>query len=206
MNVLPYDKAPENSHQNSRIRYAAYRYRISIIQAFLVRQKFGGIRKFESSVNNFHPDINTKQTSISKFISRSRAPHALIMFPLVNFKLFFNESHPCGSRERKRTFWYPTVNIYMKWWPIARGEMAIESRRGLLYHAEIQRLYASSKWGRSRAFSHPHEQKINIKSTHALSKMAKKINSAKINKNIENVGEYSEMIKDTKMEHSMFQK
>ena len=28
--------------------------------------------------------------------------------------------------------------------------------------------------------------------------MAKKINSAKINKNIENVGEYSEMIKDTK--------
>ena len=36
--------------------------------------------------------------------------------------------------------------------------------------------------------------------------MAKKINSAKINKNIENVGEYSEMIKDTKMEHSMSQK
>lgn len=28
--------------------------------------------------------------------------------------------------------------------------------------------------------------------------MAKKINSAKINKNIENVGEYSEMIKDKK--------
>ena len=28
--------------------------------------------------------------------------------------------------------------------------------------------------------------------------MAKKINSAKINKNIENVGEYSEMIKDEK--------
>ena len=51
---------------------------------------------------------------------------------------------------------------------------------------------------------HPHEQKINIKSTHALSKMAKKINSAKINKNIENVGEYSEMIKDTRIEHRMF--
>ena len=51
---------------------------------------------------------------------------------------------------------------------------------------------------------HPHEQKINIKSTHALSKMAKKINSAKINKNIENVGEYCEMIKDEKMEHQMF--
>ena len=34
--------------------------------------------------------------------------------------------------------------------------------------------------------------------------MAKKINSAKINKNIENVGEYSEMIKDEKMEHQMF--
>ena len=58
--------------------------------------------------------------------------------------------------------------------------------------------------GAREHFFHPHEQKINIKSTHALSKMAKKINSAKINKNIENVGEYSEMIKDTKMEHQMF--
>ena len=88
-----------------------------------------------------------------QFFSRPRAPLSPMMVPLINFNFFFNESHPFGSRERKRTFLVSHCEyISMKWWPIARDEMAIESKRGPWYPAEIQKLYASSRWGRLRAF------------------------------------------------------
>ena len=51
----------------------------------------------------------------------------------------------------------------------------------------------SSSWAKNKYQIHPR-----------VIENGQKINSAKINKNIENEGEYSEMIKDTKMEHQMF--
>ena len=89
---------------------------------------------------------------------------------------------------------------YIKWWPIACGMMAPESsgRHSSPAEIDIAIYFFIIRRANKSKFYHPHEQKINIKSTHALSKMTKKINSAKINKNTENVGAYIEMTKDKK--------